>query len=127
MKKFIGFILIILSINNVHAQYLGGFNDGAADGLLTQSNCGDITPNFIYFGGSNDGAADGLLSQSNCGDITPNFIYFGGSNDGAADGLLSQSVLTTATASISTPKLSICPNTSVLMFAQSILPSLLTV
>ena len=91
MKKFIGFILIILSINNVHAQYLGGFNDGAADGLLTQSNCGDITPNFIYFGGNNDGAATGLLSQSNCGDITPNFIYFGGSNDGAADGLLSQS------------------------------------
>jgi hypothetical protein len=93
--------------------YFGGLNDGAADGLLSQSNCGDITPNFIYFGGSNDGAADGLLSQSNCGDITPKFIYFGGSNDGAGFGLLSQSILTTATASISTPQLSICPNTSV--------------
>jgi hypothetical protein len=91
LNKLVTIFLFILTVNSVKAQYTGGDNDGNSDGLLSQSSCPDLTPNFIYYGGINDGAGDGLLTQSNCPNLTPNFAYYGGINDGAGDGLLTQS------------------------------------
>lgn len=82
MNKLVTILFLIFIITPVKAQYTGGDNDGYGDGILTQSNCPNLTPNFTYFGGINDGAGDGLLTQSNCPNLTINFTYYGGINDG---------------------------------------------
>ena len=91
MNKLVTIFLFILTVNSVKAQYTGGDNDGYSDGILTQSACSDLTPNFIYYGGNEDGYSDGTLTQSTCSDLTPNFAYYGGNNDGYSDGTLTQS------------------------------------
>jgi hypothetical protein len=91
VNKLVAILLLLFIVSSVKAQFTGGINVGVTDGLLSQSNCPDPTPNSTYYGGINDGFTDGLLSQSNCPDPTPNFTYYGGINDGFADGLLSQS------------------------------------
>jgi hypothetical protein len=87
----------VFTVNSVIAQYTGGDNEGYSDGILIQSTCPDLTPNFIYYGGNDDGYGDGTLTQSTCTDLTPNFIYYGGNNDGSSDGTLTQSTCTDLT------------------------------
>ena len=92
LNKLLTIIFLVFTVNSVKAQYTGGDNDGKIDGLLSQSACPDLTPNFVYYGGNNDGYSDGTLTQSACTDLTPNFVFYGGINDGYGDGNLTQTI-----------------------------------
>ena len=81
LNKLLTIIFLVFTVNSVKAQYTGGDNDGKIDGLLSQSACPDLTPNFVYYGGNNDGYSDGTLTQSACTDLTPNFVFYGGNAD----------------------------------------------